>query len=781
MPRQEDDRLLSGAGTYVGDVRLPRMVDLAFVRSQVPHGKLLGIDLAPACEAAGVLTAVTAADLEGVRARTEFPDWSQAAETFPLARDRVRYVGQPIAAIVAHDRYRAEDAAELIWPDVEQLPPVVTIAEALAPDAPKLFEDWPGNVQIDLGSERPEVDEPFGRLRVVRGSYRMHRHAPVPIEPRGVVADFRDGRLTVHMSQQLPHIARWSIADVLGLTEHSVRVIVPDVGGAFGGKGQIYPEDYVACWLAMRLGRPVRWIEDRYEHMVASGHSRDMELELEAAVHDDGRIEALRGTIVQDVGSGQVFPDSFAQVLVAKGQLSGPYKIADQSIRMQAVVTNKTPSGAYRGFGMPEATFAIERLVDRIAAELGLDPLDVRRRQMLTPEDLPYETASGRKIDSGSHGQAFERAVELARAELEVERTKHAGDPAIRVGLGVATFVEGTAPSFLGTRGSWGAHDSADIRFDPAGGVTVAVGISSYGQGVRSMVQTVVAEELGLALEDVRVVMGDTDVAPFGLGSFGSRSTVVAAGAIKLAAGPLREKGIAIAAHMLEAAPGDIEIGDGRFSVRGAPQASVSWRDVARTALAGAGELPGDVEPGLAAVATYEPPNVQLEADERGKINGATTFTNATHAAIVSVNVETGALRVLRYVVVHDCGRVINPLIVAGQVIGGVVQGVGGALLEECSYSEDGNPSATTFMEYLLPTACEAPSVVLEELETPAPETAFGVKGVGEGGIIGPAPAIASAVEDALTEFAIPHITATPITPERVMDWISAGPATVVS
>ncbi len=777
VTRQEDDRLLSGQGTYVADVRLPRTVDVAFVRSQIPHGRLRGVDLASARERSGVLAAVAAADLAGVRARREFPDWSQAAETFPLARDRVRYVGQPIAAIVAADRYRAEDAAELVWPDVEPLPAVATLADALADGAPRLFDDWPGNVQVDVEHEAPAVDAAFERLRVVRGSYRMHRHAPVPVETRGVVADFRDGRLTVHMSQQLPHVARWAIAEALDLPERAVRVVVPDVGGAFGGKGQIYPEDYVACWLAMRLRRPVRWIEDRYEHMVAAGHSRDMEIELEAAVHEDGRIEALRGTIVQDVGSGQVFPDAFAQAFVAKGQLSGPYTIADQRIRVRAVVTNKTPSGAYRGFGMPEATFAIERLVDRVAAELGLDPLDVRRRQLLEPDDLPYTTAAGRRIDSGSHREAFERAVELAQGALEAERARHAGDAAIRVGMGVATFVEGTAPSFLGARASWGAHDAADIRFDPGGGVTVAVGISSYGQGVRTMVATVAAEALGVPLGDVRVAMGDTDVAPFGLGSFGSRSTVVAAGAIERAAAPLREKGKAIAAHLLEAAPGDLEIADGAFRVRGAPQISVSWSEVARTALTGGGELPEGVEPGLAAVATYDPPNVQIEPDAHGKINGATTFTNATHAAVVAVDVETGAVRVARYVVVHDCGRVVNPPIVAGQVIGGVVQGVGGALLEECAYGPDGHPLATTFMEYLLPGACEAPPVTLEELETPAPETAFGVKGVGEGGIIGPAPAIARAVEDALADYGIPHIAQTPIRAEQVLAWISAPKA----
>jgi carbon-monoxide dehydrogenase large subunit len=773
-PRLEDDRLLTGRGMYVGDVRLPRMVELAFVRSQLPHGRLLGVDLAPARAHPGVLMAVAAADLEGMRGRTEFPDWTQQADAFPLCEDRVRYVGAPIAAVVAGDRYAAEDAAELIWPEVEALPAVATIADALAPDAPRLFEGWPGNLLVDVGHEDAEADEPFERLRVVRGSYSMHRHAAMPIEPRGVVADFRDGRLTVYMSQQLPHIARGVLAERLGLPERSVRVIVPDVGGAFGGKGQIYPEDFVACWLAVRMGRPVRWVEDRYEHMVASAHSRDMHFELEAAVHDDGRIESLRGTIIQDVGSGQVFPDAWAQAFVAKGSLSGPYRIAQQNVRVQAVVTNKTPSGAYRGFGMPEATFATERLIDRIGAELGRDPLDVRRAMMLTPEDLPYTTPVGRHIDSGSHREAFERAVELGRHELESQRALLADRPSVRVGLGVATFVEGTAPSFFGTKASWGAHDAADIRFDPGGGVTVAVGISSFGQGVRTMVATVVAEELGLAIADVTVVMGDTDTAPFGLGSFGSRSTVVAAGAIKLAAGPLAQKGKAIAAHMLEAAPEDLDVADGRFTIRGVPDRGVSWADVARAALAGAVDLPPGIEPGLSAVATYNPPNVQLVADERGKLNGATTFTNATHAAVVAVDVETGALKVLRYVVVHDCGRVINPLIVAGQVIGGVVQGVGGVLLEELEYSEDGTPKSTTFMEYLLPTACEAPHVVLEEIETPAPDTAFGVKGVGEAGIIGPAPAVAGAVEHALEEYAIPHITATPITPERVMAWISA-------
>jgi aerobic carbon-monoxide dehydrogenase large subunit len=364
--------------------------------------------------------------------------------------------------------------------------------------------------------------------------------------------------------------------------------------------------------------------------------------------------------------------------------------------------------------------------------------------------------------------------VALGQRELAASRAATAGDESLRVGLGVCTYVEGTAPSFFGTTGNWGSHDAADIRFDPGGGVTVAVGLASYGQGVRTMVATVVAEELGLPLEDVRVVMGDTDVAPYGIGSFGSRSTVVAAGAIQRAAAPLREKAKAIASHMLEVAPEDLELVDGSIRVIGAPQASVTWRDVARAALANTVDLPSDVEPGLSAVATYDPPHIEHEPDARGKLNAAATYTNATHAAVVAVELETGRVRVLTYIVVHDCGRVLNPRIVAGQVIGGVVQGVGGALLEELVY-DDGTPRATTFMEYLLPTACEAPRILLEELESPAPETALGVKGAGEGGIIGPAPVLARAVEDALQEFDVPHIEATPITSERVLGWLAGA------
>ena len=775
VPRLEDDRLLAGRGCYAADVRRPRMLEAAFVRSQQPHARVLAVDTAPALATDGVHAAFAAADLDGVAPVPDFFDWARPVATFPLCRDRVRYVGAPLAVVVASDRYDAEDGAELVAVELEPLPAVGTVDEALADGAPRLYDDWPDNVVVDSDYPDAAVDEAFARLRVVSGRYTIGRHGAIPMEPRGVVAEFQDDRLTVWTSTQFPHIARTMLSHVLGLPERAIRVIAPDVGGGFGGKAQIYPEDYVIPWLAMRLGRPVRWIEDRYEHMLSACHARDMRIDVEAAVHEDGTIAALRGTVLADLGSAEIFPCGFAPAFVAMAGMTGPYRIPHQRIRVLGVATNKTPTGAYRGFGYPEGTFAMERLVDRIGAELAIDPVEVRRRMILEPDELPYETASGARIDSGSHREAFDRAVELGEQLLAEERARHAGDAHVRLGVGHATYVEGVAPSYYPTTGHWTAQEAAELRFDPDGGVTVAVGISAYGQGVRTMMATLVAEELSLPLDQIRVVMGDTDTAPYGLGSWGSRSSVVAGGAIARAAVTLREKGARIAAHMIEAAPEDVELRDGAFRVRGSGQFAITWQRIATAALARTVDLPDDVDPGLDAKATYEPAGLEHEPRPDGRMNGAATYTNASHAAVVAVDVATGIARVVRYAVVHDCGRVVNPMIVAGQVQGGVAQGIGGALYEDFAYGRGGQPLTTTFMDYLVPTACEIPPIALEELESPAPETTFGIKGAGEAGIIGPAPAIARAVEDALREFGVGEITATPITPTFVRRLLEAG------
>ncbi len=779
IPRVEDARLLRGSGMYVADVRIPGMLEVTFVRSELPHALISAVDTSAAAAAPGVVMVATSDDMTDVSPVPDFPDWARPVATFPLAKGRVRYVGSPIAAVVADDRYLAEDAAELIVPDLHQLPAVATVEAAMTADAPRLYDGWDDNIIVDYQAQNPAADEPFDRLRSVSDSVFIGRHGASPMECRGVAAEYRHGRLTVWTSTQFAHIARSMYSYVLGLPEREIRVIAPDVGGGFGQKAEVYPEEYVVAWLAIKLGRPVRWIEDRQEHLVSACHARDTRIELEAAVHDDGRIESLRGTIWQDLGSGEIFPNGYNPAFVAAGSLVGPYKVNEQKISVVAVATNKTPCGAYRGFGIPEAVFAMERLVEKIALELEIDVHEVRRRNMIRPEDLPYTTAAGALIDSGSHLEAYDDAVAWGEAARERWTADLADDPR-RVGVGYATYVEGVAATYFGTNGNWTSQDSADIRFERDGGVTVGVGLGAMGQGLWTMVATLTADALALPIERVRVVMGDTDTAPHGLGSWASRSVTVAGGAIQEAAIGLREKGTKIAAHLLEASPDDIELADGAFSVRGSPGHSVTWEQVATAALVRTLDLPEDIEPGLDARITYDPRGVDGRRldhvpDERGRMNACPTYTNATHAAVVAVDDATGAASVLEYYVAHDCGVVINPLIVDGQIRGGVAQGVGGVLLEEFVYDEDAFPQSTTFMAYMVPTATDIPPIASGHFESPAPHLAWGAKGAGEAGIVGPSAAIATAIEDALAEYGIGRLCSTPITPSMLRSAIVAA------
>ena len=775
-PRIEDGRLVSGRGEYVADIRLRGMLHVALVRSQVAHARLRRVLTDEAAALDGVIAVVTADDLVDVAPVPEASAWAGPVRAFPLVRDRIRHVGQAVAAIVARDRYVAEDAVELVEVDFEPCPAVTSLEEAMAPDAVRLYDDWADNCCVRVPArDDPAVDAAFAQLRTVRGRYTIQRQAAVPMESRGVIADWSGDRLTVWSSTQLPHMLRGILARVLGLREGDIRVIAPDVGGGFGGKAQLYPEEYLLPWISMRIGHPVRWIEDRYEHMVASCHARDMEFDLEAAVDEQGRIQAIRGSIRQDLGSGELFPAGFPPLFVAAGTLTGPYRIPHQQVTAEAIVTNKTPSGAYRGFGVPEAVFAMERLVDQVALELARDPVEVRRAMLLDPGDLPYTTATGARLQSGSHREAFDLAVRMGLEAKQRASTAVAGNPALSVGVGFATYIEGTTASALGGTGIWGAQDSCDIRFDPDGGVTVSVGVTTTGQGVTTMVATVAAQELQVDMDRIRVDIGDTDGTAYGTGSWGSRSTVVASGAIKVAAAELRDKGSRIAAHLMECAPEDVVVADGMFSVRGAPGSGVSWDRVAEVALTRTFEMPDDVPAGLEARSTYDPPGLDHRPNVDGMMDAYVTHNNASHAAVVLIDTETGAVRVCDYVVVQDVGKVFNPIIVKGQVHGGVLQGVAGALLEELPYDNVGTPLATSFMVYLLPTACEAPRVELVSLESAAPETPLGAKGVGEIGIIGPPAAIAAAVQDALTPLGVVQITHTPITPADVVALIDAA------
>ena len=772
VARVEDDRLLAGRARFVADVSLPGMLEAAFYRSPLPHALIEGVDAREAMQIRGVEGVFTAADMTEVAPFPDFDKYARPVRIFAMARDKVRYVGAPIAVVVAPDRYEAEDARDLLVVDLEPLDPVASVDDALAAGAPLLYPEWPDNVVIDFPVANPEAIAEFDGRMTISGRYEVGRHAGVPMETRGVVAEFREGRLTVWTSTQFPHIARTMLSYCLPLDETDIRVIVPDVGGGFGVKAEFYVEEVTIAWLAMKLGRPVRWIEDRREHLVATCHARDLVLDLEAAVDDEGRFHAVRGMAIQDLGAAEMYPYGFSPAFTAIGHITGPYRIPHQSVGLLVVATNKTPCGAYRGFGIPEAAFAIERLMDKAAGRLGLDRHEIRRRNLIGQEDIPYTTSAGAVVDSGSHREAFEETVRLTSERLERWREKLGDDPRVRVGSGVINYIEGVTPTYFMTSGHWTGFDSCTIRINPDGTVVVAVGVSTSGQGLESMLTTLAAEALGVRRDQVRVVMGDTDRTPYGLGSWGSRSTNVASGALRIASDLLLDKAILIAAHVMEASPEDIEAYGGSFTVRGSPGPSVTWQQVATAANIRTLDLPEGVDPGLEATATYDPPGIEHIPDEYGRVNAAATYTNASHAAIVSVDIGTGQVRVLEYIVAHDCGTVINPQIVRGQVVGGIAQGIGGALLEKLHYDEWANPLSTSFLDYHLPTTTEIPNMVVRHFESPAPEMPWGAKGAGEAGIIGPAPAIAAAIEEALSDYGIAEITRTPITAPCVLGLI---------
>jgi carbon-monoxide dehydrogenase large subunit len=768
-PRREDARLLRGEGSFAGDVRLRDMLDVAFVRSPMAHARIASIHADAARKGEGVEMVVSAADLDGMHAYPDLHRRTRPVRQFPLARDHVRYVGSPVAAVVAEDRYLAEDAAELVDVDYEELPGVVSIDEALAPGAPRLYEDWPDNVVVAMSPPNPPLDEVFATARVISGEYRMGRHAPVPLEGRAVVAQYRRGRLTVWTSTQVAHVERTILARVLGLPEHRIRVVAGDVGGSFGGKLHVYTEDAVVAWLTMRLGRPVRWIEDRREHFMASSHAREQRHVLDAAVSEDGSLLGIRARIICDVGSGELLPPGTSPSFVSAASVTGPYRIPLAQSSVVCVVTNKTPSGAYRGFGTPEMVFALERHLERIARETDQDPVELRRGLLIRPQDLPYETPGGRKIDSGSHLEAFERAVSWAASARQRVQSRARGS----IGVGFSNYLEGVAPNYFVTSGLWTQHETCELRIEPDGSVVVASGLGPMGQGTETMLTTLTAAMLGVPEDDIEVRLGDTDLTPYGLGSFGSRSAVVAAGALQPAADELRAKIMAIAAELLEASASDLVITAGRVHVRGSAEKAVTFADVAEVAYHRTLDLPAGVEPGLTATASFDA-RLDHTPDERGKVNICLTYANSTHAVVVDVDRSTGEVRILDYLAVHDAGPLLNPRIVDGQVRGGVAQGIGGALYEDIVYSDDGQPQVTSFMDYLMPTASEVPDVSVEHLETPSTQTPLGLKGGGEAGATGSAAAIANAVCDALSDLDI-DITQTPISPVYLRRLISTA------
>ena len=763
--RLDDPRKLAGRGQYVDDLALPRMAHVAFVRSPHAHAYLRRIDLTAASELPGVV-----AVLEGEGAAGLCSSWRGTLDHFagmktggwwPLARDKVRYVGEPVVAVAAHDRYTAEDACELVEVEYEPLPAVLDPDAALESSAPLIFEELGDNLIWRSQLEAGEVEAAFeGAYRTYRQQFRFGRHTGVTIEPRSLLAGYEPTtrQLTVHISSQVPHMMQAVLAGICGLEEQNVRVICPDVGGSYGIKIHVYQDDVTACLLAIKLGRPIKWVADRRESFISDIHAREQRVEVELGVERDGTVRGLRGRVTAPVGPASAYPRSS---VVEAGQvlrlLPGPYRIRNYACTAEVVAQNKGMTSQYRAVGHPIAVACMESMLDLAARDLGLDPAEIRRRNLVGADELPYTACTGNVYDSGSYQAALDtvlRAADYDRLRLEQARLRGQGR---LLGIGLSCFLELTGPGaqFYGVGGApISAADATTVRLEPSGRVTALIGVTDQGQGTHTTVAQVVADQLGVRVEDVRVVSGDTAAVPYGGGTWASRGAPIGSSATLLAARRVREKVVRVAAHLLEVSSDDIELRDRRALVRGAPGRAISLEEIARTVHFRSNALPPGLEPSLDATGHFALP-------------AAWTFTNGVQLAVVEVDILTGRVRLQRYVAADDCGTLLNPAIVEGQVRGGIAQGIGGALYEEIPYDATGQPLATTLMDYLVPAATELTDVEVHHLETPSPHTLSGAKGAGEGGTAGAPAAVMNAVNDALAPLGV-RVTEQPISPERV-------------
>ncbi|BBL80370.1 carbon-monoxide dehydrogenase large subunit [Rubrobacter xylanophilus] len=764
VPRKEDPALVTGRATWTDNIKLPGMLHFALVRSPMAHAKINRIDVSAAREQPGVVAVFTAEDLKDEWAAPIPCGWQvtedlRVPEHWPLTGDKVRYLGDPVAVVVAEDRYAAKDALEFVEVDYEPLDVVTDMQEALKEGAPLVHEELGTNECYTWPMQNGDIDEAFGRADVVvKERYIQQRLIPNAIEPRAVVAQPEPGgSFTVYSSTQVPHILKSVLSAICGVPEHRLRVVAPDVGGGFGSKLNVYPEEALALALSRRLGVPVKWVEERSENYLATVHGRDQIQDIEVAATSDGKILGMKVELLADMGAYLQLGTTVVPLLGAF-MYPGLYDFDAYSFKCTAVYTNKTPTDAYRGAGRPEAAYAVERIIDALARRLGMDPAEVRRKNFHPPFDEPRTQPAGIQYDSGNYEMVLDRVMELADYEglrEEQRRRREAGDP-VQLGIGFSTYTEicGIAPSQVAAAlgGGGAGWEAASVRVLSSGKVEVVTGTSPHGQGHVTSWSQIAADALGVSPDDVEVIHGDTDSAPWGRDTYGSRSLPVGGVAVYLAAQKVVEKAKKIAAHMLEAAEGDIEFEGGRFSVRGSPDRNVTLQQVAGAAFLAA-DLPEGMEPGLSAETFFDPPNF--------------TFPFGAHICVVEVDTETGKVRIRDYFAVDDCGPVVNPQIVDGQLHGGIAQGVAQALYEEAVYDEDGNLVTGSMVDYLVPGAPELPRYTLERTETPSPSNPLGVKGVGEAGTIGSPPAVINAVIDALSHLGVTHIDM-PASPARV-------------
>jgi carbon-monoxide dehydrogenase large subunit len=758
IPRLEDAALLRGAGRFVDDIELPGLLHAAFLRSMVAHGRLRGIDVTAAAALPGVRRVLTYADLRPLLTCDRIPLKMPAAalrfdvDPFVLARDEVCHVGEPIALVLAESRAVAEDALGLIAVDIEPLPAVVDPRAGLAPDAARARLDCPDNLVAQMTAQYGDIEGAFaGAAHVINEAFHLHKGGGHSIETRGVVAryDAGEGVLTVWDSTQMPHQAKRVLVRTLGLDEHAVRVVAPDVGGGFGPKFVFHPEELAVAAAALLLRTPVKWIEDRLENFTATVQERDQYWDVAVAADADGRLLGIRGQLVHDHGA--YTPYGIALPYNSATNLLGPYVLPAYRLEISLCLTNLVPATPTRGAGRPQGTFVMERLLDRLAAKLGLDRAEIRRRNLIQPAQMPYRTklvtrdGGAMTYDSGDYVACQQRALDIAGWDGFEARREAARREGRWLGIGLANYVEGSGR---------GPFESATVRIGASGRIVVTTGAAAQGQGTVTMLAQLVADVLCVPPASIHVIAGDTAASALGLGAFASRQAVTAGNAAHLAAGQVRDKLKQVAAAWLEVAPEDLELANGWVHVKGVRQMGRSFGEIA-TALAGTPgyALPGGMAPGLAAGVDYQPAGL--------------TYCNGTHVAEAEVDPGTCAVRITRYVVVHDCGRLINPMMVDGQVIGGVVHGIGSALYEWMGYDADGQPQTGTYADYLLPTADVLPRIEIHHMESPSPLNPLGIKGAGESGTIAALAVVASAVEDALRPFGV-RIGALPITPARL-------------
>jgi carbon-monoxide dehydrogenase large subunit len=773
IKRTEDPRLIQGLAHYVDDIRLPDTLHAVFLRSIYAHARIKSIDATAALKLPGVVAVYTGKDVQKigpVPCAAALPEL-KVPDHRALALNKVYFVGHPVAVVVAETKSAARDAVDLIEVDYQELPVALDEEKAADAKSPVIHEQFGTNIAYKLTAGEGDIAAALKAAdQIIKQKILHKRLAPIAMEPRGVLARYFPGEqeLTLWTSTQIPHLCRTQVAVMLGMPENKLRLITPEVGGGFGSKLNVYAEEALMGWISMQLNRPVKWIEGRRENMQATIHGRGQTGYIEIGIKKDGTLTGLRYNVFADMGSYFQLLTPAIPTLTGL-MLSGCYKIPAIQINVTGVFTNKMSTDAYRGAGRPEATYVVERAMDLAAAELGMDPVEVRRKNFPQPNEFPFKTATGLFYDSGNYQGALDKALKMADYKKLREQQKTARKEGRLMGIGVSTYVEICAlgPSSAMPAGGW---ESATVRVEPTGKVTVLTGASPHGQGEETSFAQIAADELGVGVNDVTVIHGDTAIVQYGIGTFGSRGLAVGGVAVYMAIQKLKDKASKIAAHLLQCEKASFV--DGKFcaDAKGkAPAATTEPNASGKTLTIGdiameahvAKNLPADTEPGLSATAFYEPKNF--------------TFPFGTHVAVVEIDSETGEIHFQRYIAVDDCGKQINPLLVAGQVHGGIAQSMGQALFEEVVYDETGQLVTGTLMDYALPHAVNIPHLELDSTETPSPVNPLGAKGVGEAGTIGSTPAIVAAIVDALAPYGVRHIDM-PIKPEVVWQLIKNGP-----